>query len=1031
MSATGGFKIAEAYVDITARNLMADALASAVKQIRGVGTEADAVGAKSSATGLLGSKAFLAIGAAAAGGAVEVVKMAGDFQSSTNRLITSAGESRANIGLVRDGILAMAGAVGYSAEELSTAMYKIQSGGQHGADGLKVLQAAAEGAKAENADLTVVADAVTSALQDYHLQASASADVTSKLVAATSAGKMTFQELAGSMSAILPIASANHISLNDILGDLASMTVHGISAQQASQDLANAVQALAAPNAQAAKEMAALGLNATDVSLKLGQRGLSGTVQLIAQAIQKDMGPDSTAVVINLQNALKGLPPAVQDLGMKVMAGTLTMGQFHKALSGMDPITASQAQSFETLAASTHKIGTESLSGSQIIQSYTQALGKAMGGATGLNVALMLTGENTATTTTAIKAVTDATAQADGHTRGWTDIQGTFNQRVAEAKDGLGAFAIEIGTIALPVLTKVAGALADGALWLSKHKDAAIIAASIVGGVLVVAFVALGVAIWTAIAPFVPLGLAISAVIAVGVLLVAHWGDVKRAAGDVFGYIRDFVTGVWNKVSSVTTTVWDAITRYFQRLFAAHRELVMSVYGPLRDYIITAWNTVHDVSVSVWNAISSFFSGSWNAIRSTATSVWNAIVNFLTPGMNAFRGSFGGVWNGIVGDFQNIWGRVTGIAQVIWNNVVGAFRWGVNQVLGVINGLVDGTDTVLRFLLIPLIPHIPLLAAGGVMGLAGGGTVGAGFTTNGPMAIVGEGNPNHPEYVIPTDPAHRGNALSLYQSLGAKLMAGGGIIDWIGSTVSKVEKWTGDGALGLMNQAVSGLAGGIPEPYRDVASGVGHKVVAAVKAMIDHAQAAAASFSAAFTGSPNLSAWIQQALGLTGTPGTWAGPLSVLIGRESGGNPNAINRWDSNAAAGHPSQGLMQTIPGTFNAYHQAGTSWNILDPVANIAAGINYIKARYGSIFNVQQANPNLPPKGYDAGGLLPTGLSLVRNSTGAPERVLNATQTAKLDRLLAGRGGAGSVTVNVTQVAGSPAETGRFVALALRTVG
>jgi hypothetical protein len=387
------------------------------------------------------------------------------------------------------------------------------------------------------------------------------------------------------------------------------------------------------------------------------------------------------------------------------------------------------------------------------------------------------------------------------------------------------------------------------------------------------------------------------------------------------------------------------------------------------------------------------------------------------------------VWNGIVGDFNNIWGRVTGIAQNIWNSVVGAFHNGVNSVIGLINSLVNGADTVLGFLHIALIPHVPALADGGVLGLAGGGTVGKGFTTNGPMAIVGEGRPQHPEYVIPTDPAHRGNALALYQSLGAKLMAGGGIIDWIGGVVSKVEKWTGDGAAGLMNSAVDGLAGAIPGGmFRDIAAGVGHNMVAAIKALVDKAQTA---FSAAFTGSPNLAGWIQTALGLTGTPSSWAGPLSVLIGRESGGNPNAINRTDSNAAAGHPSQGLMQTIPGTFNAYHQAGTSWNILDPVANIAAGINYIKSRYGSIFNVQQANPNLPPKGYDAGGLLPTGLSLVRNSTGAPERVLNATQTAKLDRLLAGRGGGQSVTVNVSQTSGSPAETGRFVALALRTVG
>lgn len=525
-----------------------------------------------------------------------------------------------------------------------------------------------------------------------------------------------------------------------------------------------------------------------------------------------------------------------------------------------------------------------------------------------------------------------------------------------------------------------------------------------------------------------PIGLvilAITALVAVGVVLYTHWAQSKTFLLATWGSIRDTATSVWGAIGAFFTLIWNGI-----------KNTATTVWLAISGFFSGAFNSYRAMFESVWNAISGIFTGVWNTIRNTATSVWNNTSSVLTGALNTFRGFFSGVWNGIVGDFSNIWGRVTGIAQNVWNAVVGAFHNGVNAVIGLINRLVDGADTVLGFLHIALVPHVPALADGGVLGLAGGGTVGKGFTTNGPMAIVGEGNPNHPEYVIPTDPAHRGNALSLYQSLGAKLLAGGGVIDWIGGVVSKVEKWTGAGALGVMNQAVDGLAGGIPAGmFRDVASGVGHQAVAAIKALIDGAQAAVAgagsAFSAAFHGSPNLAGWIQQALGLTGTPGSWAGPLSVLIGRESGGNPNAINNWDSNAAAGHPSQGLMQTIPGTFNAYHQAGTSWNILDPVANIAAGINYIKARYGSIFNVQQANPNLPPKGYDAGGLLPTGLSLVRNSTGAPERVLNATQTAKLDRLLAGRGGGGSVTVNVTQVAGSPAETGRFVALALRTVG
>jgi SLT domain-containing protein len=75
--------------------------------------------------------------------------------------------------------------------------------------------------------------------------------------------------------------------------------------------------------------------------------------------------------------------------------------------------------------------------------------------------------------------------------------------------------------------------------------------------------------------------------------------------------------------------------------------------------------------------------------------------------------------------------------------------------------------------------------------------------------------------------------------------------------------------------------------------------------------------------------------------------INLIIQHESGGNPRAVNNWDSNAAAGHPSEGLMQTIGPTFNSYKLPGHS-HILNPVDNIIAGVRYAISRYGSISNV-----------------------------------------------------------------------------------
>ncbi|MEV0297672.1 transglycosylase SLT domain-containing protein [Nocardia sp. NPDC050710] len=75
--------------------------------------------------------------------------------------------------------------------------------------------------------------------------------------------------------------------------------------------------------------------------------------------------------------------------------------------------------------------------------------------------------------------------------------------------------------------------------------------------------------------------------------------------------------------------------------------------------------------------------------------------------------------------------------------------------------------------------------------------------------------------------------------------------------------------------------------------------------------------------------------------------IAAIIQHESSGNPHAINLWDSNAAAGIPSKGLMQTIDPTFNSYSLPGHR-DIWNPVDNIIAGVRYAIDRYGSVSDV-----------------------------------------------------------------------------------
>lgn len=120
------------------------------------------------------------------------------------------------------------------------------------------------------------------------------------------------------------------------------------------------------------------------------------------------------------------------------------------------------------------------------------------------------------------------------------------------------------------------------------------------------------------------------------------------------------------------------------------------------------------------------------------------------------------------------------------------------------------------------------------------------------------------------------------------------------------------------------------------------------------------SYSGPMSGGPpaggpppgNVQEWIRQAIEELRKHGINVSEADAqriwqIIQHESGGNPHAINNWDSNAAKGTPSKGLMQTIDPTFNSYKLPGHG-DIWNPVDNICAGVNYAISRYGSLANV-----------------------------------------------------------------------------------
>jgi Transglycosylase SLT domain len=171
---------------------------------------------------------------------------------------------------------------------------------------------------------------------------------------------------------------------------------------------------------------------------------------------------------------------------------------------------------------------------------------------------------------------------------------------------------------------------------------------------------------------------------------------------------------------------------------------------------------------------------------------------------------------------------------------------------------------------------------------------------------------------------------------------------WAGlkSIAGGIVNWLKNFAGGLAKTVMHIL--GIHSPS-SVFYGIGKNMMLGLeKGVKDHVGKAtsAVSFRGVGSAGSGVQRWaglVRQALRMEGLSPALLGNVLYQMQTESGGNPNAINLWDVNARNGDPSRGLMQTIAETFSAYHWPGTSFDIFNPLANIAAALNYARNRYG----------------------------------------------------------------------------------------
>ncbi|TXS08226.1 hypothetical protein EAO71_37130, partial [Streptomyces sp. ms191] len=182
-------------------------------------------------------------------------------------------------------------------------------------------------------------------------------------------------------------------------------------------------------------------------------------------------------------------------------------------------------------------------------------------------------------------------------------------------------------------------------------------------------------------------------------------------------------------------------------------------------------------------------------------------------------------------------------------------------------------------------------------------------------------------YVNSMNAAARSGGISgVQKALGLPGFADGGIVGFIkdaaglaGDLLTDPSKaW--EKITSPIRKLVSGMGN---TPWIKLAAGIPGKLLSTLKDSVIKAAGnlfggGEGSAPAGGSGGSGVQRWrgtVLQALGLVGQPAAYADITLRRMNQESGGNPNIVNRWDSNWIAGHPSVGLMQVIGPTFRAY--------------------------------------------------------------------------------------------------------------------
>ncbi|EPC36293.1 Phage tail length tape-measure protein [Lacticaseibacillus paracasei subsp. paracasei Lpp120] len=565
-------------------------------------------------------------------------------------------------------------------------------------------------------------------------------------------------------------------------------------------------------------------------------------------------------------------------------------------------------------------------------------------------------------------------------------------------------------------------------------------------------------AVWNGIAKFIK-----PILTSIGKFITGTAKDVSNVWNKYWQFLAKFYTVIWNTIVKVGTMAFNTVSKGISLLLSTVNKVWTESWNAISKFFSNIWNGmvkfftpiitgISSTISNVVNAIKNTWNTVWGAISNFFGNVWNGMVKFFTPIIHGMSDTIGSVIKNIKSVWTDVWGGVGSFFGGIWDGIKKAAQSGINFVVSVIRTGLSAVNGVLGFF------GVKKVGLPSYVHFAQGGKVGKNGTQ---LAMVNDDGSEHYKELIHkqrtgqwlyTDkknailPLETGDRIyngkeskAIADMYGIPGFAQGGIIgsvwdgvkdasSWVVDKAEDVGKWIGDKfeaivdwiahpvkhVTDLISNSIKGIVSSSPVKafgqlgegiFKHAYSGIGAWIKKELKKIED---------SMANPGGSGVQRWKPYVIQALKANGFDASDYQVaawmrVIARESNGNPRAINLWDSNAKAGIPSMGLVQTIGPTFNAFKFPGHG-DVYNGYDDLLAGIHYMKAIYGSGSSAFSRVSG--PEGYANGGLITQPIHALVGEDG-PETILPLTKTSRAWQLL------GQAVTNINHNLGNGAVT------------